>query len=90
MRGSFLRGLPERKGDPRAKEKEERTQSDLKDESKLDEVKSDVPLPTQTLNKKSKTGKRHRKQQGRSRGRKAKRKESMLKVHREMARGIAI
>lgn len=62
----------------------------MKDESKLDEVKSEVPLPTRALNKKSKTGKRHRKQRGRSRERKAKRKEKMLKVHREIMRGVPI
>lgn len=62
----------------------------MKNKSKTDEVKREVPLPTQALNKKIKTGKRPRKQQGRSRERKAKRKESVLKVHRGMVRGIAI
>lgn len=46
----------------------------MKDESKLDEVKSEVPLPTQTLNKtkKGKTGKRNGKQQGKIKGKKSK------------------
>lgn len=43
----FSTGLPERKGDPRAKRKGKRP----KNESKLDVVKSDGLWPTQTLKK---------------------------------------